>query len=154
MSRCLRFVSSLFLSALFLNFACGSDSGDSEPQPKPGSADAASTVEPDAEPSGTAKVGDACSKTSDCDASLQLQCITDELQPVGLNFNGGYCTKECFDNPGECGEGAVCAEIGSSGNGGSATAKVCVRTCEELSDCRPNEGYTCRNAIILKYCTP
>lgn len=109
---------------------------------------------------GDGKVGSACSETSDCDATLDLECLT-EIPPVpavgfpGKTFPGGMCTRRCGEpdpdstNPEErelstdCGPSAVCVQSSQARGGGSITMQMCLRICTGPSDCRTDEGYSC-----------
>ena len=57
-----------------------------------------------------------------------------------FEFPGGYCTGEgCLDNC-DCGENAMCVELGEMI---PMFPNYCLRKCSEMSDCREDEGYEC-----------
>ena len=85
-------------------------------------------------------VGDPCTSRDDCtELPGEARFCATEL-PMGpggtLTFPGGYCSMGCFGDDG-CGEGAWCLPnpMGSEG--------MCVKLCDDESDCRVSEGYTC-----------
>ena len=174
----------LVLLAPCVALACGSDDDGRTPlEPESGGntsrTDASSSASSSGDDGGTSatpgakgdgKVGSACSETSDCDATLDLECLT-EIPPVpavgfpGMTFPGGMCTRRCGEpNPDstnpedrelstDCGPSAICVQSSQARGGGSITMQMCLRKCESPSDCRTDEGYSCvTGAFGLKTC--
>ncbi|MBI5533084.1 MAG: hypothetical protein HY898_10230 [Deltaproteobacteria bacterium] len=77
------------------------------------------------------------SQTELGDGTVGSSCGTcqADLQCVGGQVPGGYCTKAC-STAGECGGSGRCVQ---TNNGG-----VCFRSCNTDWDCRP--GYACKSA--------
>jgi hypothetical protein len=85
-------------------------------------------------------VGDPCTSRDDCtELPGEARFCAEEI-PMGtggtLTFPGGYCSMGCYGDDG-CGEGAWCLLNPMGGEG------MCVKLCDEESDCRVSEGYTC-----------
>jgi len=162
-----------------LTLACGSVDDERTPlEPEPGGGASRSDASPgasvagddggaSADPAakGDGKVGSACSETIDCDATLDLECVT-EIPPVpavgfpGKTFPGGMCTRRCGEpdpdstNPKDrelstdCGPSAICVQSSQARGGGSISMQMCLRTCASPSDCRTDEGYSCVAGIF------
>lgn len=92
----------------------------------------------------TPDIGDPCHLPSDCSASGDRICDT--------TFKGGYCTQfNC--EPGDCPEDSVCVaflQFGSSAPECQDTQETprfqrtfCMKSCDQKSDCRTDEGYKC-----------
>jgi hypothetical protein len=67
-------------------------------------------------------LGSACDEDDDCDGGL---C---------LGLPNGYCSQSCDDA--ECPAGGSCWNFGDAG-------QACLLNCDDISDCRRNEGYIC-----------
>lgn len=91
----------------------------------------------------SARVGDPCTKTSECGGAPSALCLTES----GGLFPAGYCTEECRPAAASnsCGSGALCVPNTNTTLGG-----VCLRLCSPGSDagltCRA--GYTCGTTLF------
>lgn len=99
---------------------------------------------------GTAKVGEPCTKDSDCAEPPNAECFTTVgggFAPT-IVFPGGYCSKGCGQEDSgtpDCGAEGACAQLSMSGSGGaSMMMSFCAKACKKHEDCRASEGYTCR----------
>jgi hypothetical protein len=92
---------------------------------------------------GDGVIGDACSGTPDCGgvtgAGLTAECLTS----LGgfITMPGGYCTSTCTA-PANPGDPDACTAVGGVCMN-AMMASYCVKPCEDASDCREGEGYTC-----------
>jgi hypothetical protein len=122
--------------------------------PQPGPQDAGEISETDAanprdsgplSPSftpGPGEVGAPCEQTSEC-KGLNASCIRSVDAKSGtVTVPNGYCTHTCNLLP--CGKDEKCVD-----NIEGINTKLCVRACEDDSDCRAAEGYVCHD----KQCT-
>jgi hypothetical protein len=85
------------------------------------------------------EIGDACETSTDCSQGGDER-LCDVAQ------QNGYCT--VFDcEAGKCPEEATCVVFDNACTNVSGTSpsqrSFCMRTCEEPSDCRPEDGYAC-----------
>ena len=81
-----------------------------------------------------------CEQSSQCEG-FGAACLTSVDGNNGpVTIPNGYCTHACIL---ACGSNEKC--VSTSGGSG----KICVRSCEENSDCRAAEGYECAD----KECT-
>jgi len=91
-------------------------------------------------------IGDSCETSVDCSQTA------DRLCDVSQAAHGGYCT--VFDcEPGECPEDSACVLFGASPSPSSecentsgtnpSARSFCMKRCDNLSDCRHKDGYTC-----------
>jgi len=88
-------------------------------------------------------IGDHCIQSTDCSATGDRLC--DTSQP------NGYCT--IFNcQPNRCPEGSGCVETNASIFGcdyddrhapSRLSRQLCLKTCQQNSDCRADEGYAC-----------
>lgn len=104
-------------------------------------------------PGGGGRIGDACHPTNAPCAGEQSQCL-ERLSLGGfitIPFEGGYCTQPGCSRNADCPEGSGCFRgIGSP---------ACVKLCEDNSDCRTDDGYTCSAIPVIgsantTYCLP
>ncbi len=113
---------SLGLSLLALG--CSSDGGSSSPPndgaPKPSAS----------------QIGAGCQTPDQCDGVL---CLTEQ------SFVGGYCYKECKDDPTACPDGSTCHDY--------LSYAWCFDACDKDEDCRTGEGYVCDYDVCRPKCT-
>ena len=121
--------------------AGGSGDGDADgpadaaPEPGPDSGSVPSFTPP------AGAVGAPCQQNDQCQG-FSAACLTTVDGSNGpVTIPNGYCTHTCNVLP--CGANEKCVSA-SNGSG-----KICVRSCEENSDCRAAEGYECAD----KECT-
>lgn len=118
----------------------GDDGNDDDAKPDAGS-------KPDGGGTGgnsTRKVGDSCTKNSECPGS-EPQCATKVSLGFTLTFPGGYCTQLCSNSM--CPEGSKCLSF--------ASYSSCLVPCTSNDECRTAEGYTCMAPLFgSKYCLP
>jgi hypothetical protein len=86
------------------------------------------------------EIGDACETSTDCSQGGERLCDVSQAQ------HNGYCT--VFDcEAGKCPEEATCVVFDNACTNASGTSpsqrSFCMRTCEDTSDCRPEDGYAC-----------
>ncbi|MBA3461704.1 MAG: hypothetical protein H0T46_17200 [Deltaproteobacteria bacterium] len=88
----------------------------------------------------TARIGDTCSTNDRCQAS-GFACET--------SVPGGYCSSLCTmrGQQAECPDEAVCDAIGNVTN-------VCVRICEDSTDCRTDQNCNGVTGTSIKACKP
>jgi hypothetical protein len=86
------------------------------------------------------EIGDACDTSTDCSQGGELRCDVSQAQ------HNGYCTVFGCE-AGKCPEEATCVVFDNACTNVSGTSpsqrSFCMRTCEETSDCRPEDGYAC-----------
>ena len=145
-SPALSALSSVFL-VVALVMGCGSsddETGESS-APGPASVDASPGS---SESPGNGRVGDACSTDSDCSDPPNAECFKDQWSDFGTTFPNGYCTKGCIEDDIieegggptiDCGSGSCIQE-----SGGMVTTAFCAKLCDSDTDCRVDEGYTCK----------
>ncbi|MFT3927412.1 MAG: hypothetical protein QM778_33065 [Myxococcales bacterium] len=101
-----------------------------------------------------AEVGEPCDDKSDCMGGANADCLKTVTINVGISFDimfpGGSCTILNCKSDADCPKGTGCL-MGFS-------APACTKTCEQASDCRSDEGYTC-GAVTgsqdqRKFCQP
>jgi hypothetical protein len=84
-----------------------------------------------------ADVGAACEENSDC-AGEGAVCL-DELEILppffSIEFPGGACAIPGCESDEDCPEGSACLE--------GFSEPACTALCDDDSDCREDEGYTC-----------
>ena len=81
----------------------------------------------DCVPRGERATGESCGNHGVCNGGL---CVKSD------EFRGGYCSATCGNQFQTCEPGSTCIE--QSGNA------ICLTSCDDASDCREDEGYTCR----------
>lgn len=83
-------------------------------------------------------VGDSCEVDADCTGISveERTCLHDlDIGPVGhFDFPGGYCSRGCGSDA-DCGENGACLDL--------FIMRICFARCEDLSECRYVEGYSC-----------
>jgi hypothetical protein len=93
----------------------------------------------------TPHIGGSCTLNTDCSIDNSKQC--DNSQP------NGYCTVfNC--SPNTCPNNAVCVELQANVPGcpyddysspSRSGRSMCLKQCNQTSDCRQNEGYACKS---------
>jgi hypothetical protein len=109
---------------------CVRSNRDAGTTPRDGGArDGGTAQDGGAQDGGTASVvpvGAACTGDGDCLGGL---CVTD--------FPGGYCVQLDCGNPATpCPQGSTCFNVGTD-------LTACFKDCQDPSECRTSEGYTC-----------
>jgi hypothetical protein len=97
----------------------------------------------------TPHIGGSCSLNTDCSIDNSKQC--DNSQP------NGYCTVfNCAPNA--CPDNAVCVELQANVPGcpyddyaspSRSGRSLCLKACNQDSDCRQSEGYACKSMMQL-----
>jgi hypothetical protein len=98
----------------------------------------------------TPHIGGSCTLNTDCSIDNSKQC--DNSQP------GGYCTVfNC--SPNTCPNNAVCVELQANVPGcpyddysspSRSGRSMCLKSCNQDSDCRQGEGYVCRSMTDIR----
>jgi hypothetical protein len=101
--------------------------------------DGVADTTPDAMPT-DGGLGDPCTSSGDCRElpGESRFCATEiPMGPGGtVTFPGGYCSMGCNSLDG-CGEGGHCLMSPTGGEG------MCMKLCDDDTDCRVSEGYSC-----------
>jgi hypothetical protein len=87
-------------------------------------------------------VGQPCEKDPDCGAGHT--CMTREyVAGLGLDVDvpGGMCSMLLCMDDAQCGPQSTCFD--ATDLTGGVPIKICLLLCDELSDCRWEEGYSC-----------
>lgn len=103
-----------------------------------------------------ADVGEACGKSSDCMGGSNANCITSLQIDLGfiqlpITFPGGSCTITGCKTDADCPKGAGCLM--------GFAAPACTKLCNDATECRADEGYTCNSLMFgssdtRKFCQP
>jgi hypothetical protein len=89
---------------------------------------------------GNSPIGGACGSDTDCKDS-GAYCYPQEYKGEPTGFTNGYCILfGC--KTGSCPEGSDCFKVSSDGT------TACLKTCEQASECRQDEGYSCSSSKI------
>ena len=95
---------------------------------------------------GSGAVGDACASASDCGGTAP-NCMTDIYGMI--TFPNGYCSGDCLTDA-DCGDGGTCFDV-------MGYMQFCMKDCEDNSDCRESEGYSCSEVPYIgggPFCLP
>jgi hypothetical protein len=102
-----------------------------------------------------ADVGDACEENGDCMGGANASCL-DTLPvmvfgfSIDITFPGGACTIRNCKTDADCPKESGCLS--------GFAEPACTRTCNDASECRMAEGYTCNTIMgsmdTRKFCQP
>jgi len=92
---------------------------------------------------GSSTVGGACQTNSDCSTGT---CITVPLLAAlgvdtsHIDIPNGMCSQPYCTSNVDCGDGGVCMNGAAFGN---SSVTLCLRGCQNVTQCRWQEGYSC-----------
>jgi hypothetical protein len=92
---------------------------------------------------GTSTVGGACQVSGDCASGT---CVTTTLlyamgvDTTYIDVPNGMCSRPSCTSDNDCGDGGVCQDGTAFGN---SAVTLCLRRCENITNCRWKEGYSC-----------
>jgi hypothetical protein len=111
--------------------------GTTEPDGGVTEDDAGNDAGPEPSPSKGGAVGEACDDQNPCagDNGTCLETVQILGGLVTIEYPGGYCTVPNCESDQDCPDGSACFA--------GAGTPACLQLCEETSDCRDGEGYTC-----------
>ena len=103
-----------------------------------------------------AEVGEACGKDGDCEGGAKAYCIMSleiDLTFIKLpvEFPGGSCAITGCKSDADCPQGTGCLT--------GFAMPACTKLCNDASQCRADEGYTCGSLMFgstdtRKFCQP
>jgi len=92
-------------------------------------------------------VGMACVEDQECKTGL---CLTKEfLEGMGLtdvDVPAGMCSMLLCSGDADCGPSGLCFD--ASGLTGGMAIRICLYLCDEMADCRWQEGYSCYHSTV------
>lgn len=92
---------------------------------------------------GTGALGGPCQTSTDCASGT---CVTEALlgamgvDTTYVDVPNGMCSKPSCTADADCGDGATCMNGAAFGN---PDFTLCLRTCQNITHCRWQDGYSC-----------